>query len=128
MPGILRHACPLWSTGSRACSGHPCGLTNPSLGDTECTSHCCVHWRGLQLDQAGGMQALVGTRSSQLLHIQLPTSSDRQGDQLPSGVLLSRHSLGNELPTSIVPLTGGSRALKLAAHAVSVVAETERAA
>ena len=53
-------------------------------------------------------QAFVGTRSSLLLHIQLAATTHSQEAvvALPSGSLLSRHVLGNELPTSIVSLTG----------------------
>ena len=55
-----------------------------------------------------GAQAFVGTRSSLLLHIQLATTTHSQEAvvALPSGSLLSRRVLGNELPTSIVSLTG----------------------
>ena len=94
-----------------------CGLT---IAHAECMSvlpSLIGPWRR-RLPATRGLirhcpQAFVGTRSSLLLHIQLetaPHSQEAVGDLVP-GSLLSRHVLGNVLPTSIVSLTGSEPGL-----------------
>ena len=86
---------------------------------------CCAHTLptafACRALTSHGVQALVGTRSSQLLHIELrlaaqPASGVSAGTQ--ADALLSRHSLGTQLPTSITALPGGisSRKLPMDSH------------
>ena len=56
-----------------------------------------------QLNTCLCVQALVGTRSSLLLHIQLPVD---QAQEQHAPQLLGRQSLGADMPVSLVALPG----------------------